>query len=178
MLTKITLPFLLTFLRFAFVIIFAFSFTSKMRQRVMFEYTITQFKLIPPIFVRPVAKLFLVMECIISILLLFNYVYAGFVLVFMLLTLFSIAVMIVLTKGTVTACNCFGADGPPVSTWTLGRNGGLMLAAIAGIGLTNVPEAITYPLSLMEVGLVIPISFLFSLFVINMQTIKQILNSQ
>lgn len=166
---------LILFLRLTYTILFALAFAAKIRQPIELEQTIHKFNLLKPPFIRPVAQFILAIEFVIPLLLIFNYLFAGFVFAFLLLLLFSAAFMAVLSSGTVASCNCFGSQSTPVSAWTLGRNGIFLLSAGLGIWLTTLLDSSINSPRLLEVAIVAPLSLSTIFLVNNLQTIKEIL---
>lgn len=176
MLTEAILIFLLTFFRFSFITIFAFSFLSKAKQPMVFVHSITRFNILKPPLIHLSAWCILIIECVIALLLLFNYLLVGFIVAFILLTILSIVIMIVLSKDIIVPCNCFGDQTTPVSIWTLGRNGGFMVGTVLGIWITTNIGVSTTSLNLVETAIIAPISFVAVMLITNLQTIKNILH--
>ena len=172
------LPPLLLTLRLVFISLFAFAFVTKVKNPVELERTIRKFNLLKPRFIPAVSRLILAMECVISLLLIFNYLVIGFVLSFLLLLLFSAVLVAVLSSGKTTACNCFGSQSAPISAWTLGRNGLLLLSAGIGVLLTTALDAPINSPSFKEVVIAAPLSLLAAFLVINLETIKEILSAR
>jgi hypothetical protein len=173
--TLTILPPLLLTLRLTFISLFAFAFVTKVKNPVELERTIRKFNLLKLPYTPAVVWFILALECVISLLLIFNYLFIGFVLSFILLLLFSAALVAVLSSGKTTACNCFGSQSAPVSAWTLGRNGLLLLSAGIGVWLTTALDApMNFP-SFKEVAIAAPLSLLATFLVINLETIKEIL---
>lgn len=124
---------LLVFCRAFLWITFAFSFWGKVHDLPAFTATIRRFQLLPYALAKPAALFFLGVEaCLILLLGIGAWQRAAFALAFVLLTVFTIALVGALLRRQHTACNCFGADDHPIGWSDVIRNGGLLLVAVLG----------------------------------------------
>jgi hypothetical protein len=127
------LPHLLIVCRAFLWITFAYSFWGKVQDLPAFTVAIGRFQLLPPVLAKPAALIFLGVElCLILSLGIGVWLAASFALAFSLLSIFTIALIIVLLRQQPIACHCFGADEQPIGWADVIRNGGLLLVTVLG----------------------------------------------
>jgi uncharacterized membrane protein YphA (DoxX/SURF4 family) len=121
------------FARFFLALMFIAAGASKISQTEEFERAVTNYRLLPRRFSRPVAIWLPRAELGAGLLLAIGValVPMAYLIAFLLLV-FSMAVGINLLRGREMSCNCFGASTPEKITWlTVGRNLVLMGMAIS-----------------------------------------------
>lgn len=120
------------FCRVTFIVLFAWSTWSKVRNFAAFKEAIMRFAILPQRLVLPASCLALVSELSVVTLLIAGHVWAqaGFVLATALLLVFSVAMISVLRRGINTSCNCFGHSDRNLSSVEVWRNLGLLCLAL------------------------------------------------
>jgi len=135
--------YVLAFCRVTIGLTFALAGGQKARSFAAFQQTVRRFRLLPQALLLPVALLFVTGELLVALLLLCGgwFLLAGFVLAFLLLLVFSGALLSVILRGISTTCHCFGPGHRPVSQADLWRNLGFLLCALSGSlgALWNLP---------------------------------------
>ncbi|OJV91576.1 MAG: hypothetical protein BGO39_20570 [Chloroflexi bacterium 54-19] len=126
--------YLTTFTRILLGILFAYSFTRKMTDVSSFAKSISGFGLFPKKFSMFLSIWVLVAELTITILFVVgNFILnLAFLLAIILLAVFSFALFLVIKQKKIVACNCFGANDKPVTSFDLVRNIGFILCALTG----------------------------------------------
>lgn len=130
------LPYLLAFCRIAIGITFACSFLAKVRDVGQFAQTITNFKLLPSRWSRPMALLFLMGELAVVVLALMgrSFLAGAFGLALLLLVAFTADLASILARNIHTVYNCFGSSERLIAYADLWRNAGFVLVAAAATG--------------------------------------------
>lgn len=118
---------------------FTISFIRKLPALPQFEQAVAGFRLLPRRWSKVAALLFLAVEALIPLLMIFGgpFLAMGLILACLLLFIFSIALASVLLRRIRTTCNCFGASGDTVSVYDIGRN--VVLIGCALLGLASLP---------------------------------------
>jgi hypothetical protein len=163
--TIVVLPYLLAFSRIALGLLFAYSFVTKARDMTPFAGTIGRFDLLPRRWSKTVALLFLGGEAAVVVLVIAGgrFLPLAFGLAGLLLSLFTVAVLLALRRNIVTSCNCFGATDKPLTYYDVGRNAGFIACSLLGWwSATQTLLAAQYP-GWLELAL---LSFLAAVFVI------------
>lgn len=129
--------YVIEFCRFALVIVFAYSGVSKALNLAAFQDAIRNFDLVSAVASRFLAFLFVAGEMIACIALAIGeqFLFWGFLMVLVLLFMFTLALWSVLNRHIRTSCSCFGPTPKEISIYTIHRNLGLMLCAAIGLGL-------------------------------------------
>ncbi|MDW8326620.1 MAG: MauE/DoxX family redox-associated membrane protein [Anaerolineales bacterium] len=145
----------LTFSRLALALVFAASSLGKLRDFPAFERAVRDFRVLPGRLVRPGAYLFLASEIAVVALMLAGagLLWPGFLLAIVLLSLFSLALVMVLLRGIETACACFGSSRRPVSPADVGRNVGFLACAVVGLGSLSALSDAPVNVGPAEIGL-------------------------
>jgi uncharacterized membrane protein YphA (DoxX/SURF4 family) len=128
--------------RFFLALVFLAAGLSKLPEREEFERAVTNYRLLPERFSRPVAVWLPRVEVLAGLLLALGValVPVSFMVAGMLLV-FSFAVGVNLLRGKEMSCNCFGASAPERMTWlTVGRN--LVLVGMAALVALAPPSAL------------------------------------
>jgi len=120
--------------------VFAVSSWSKLRGLAAFEASLGAMRLVPTRFVRPVAAAVCGSEAVVAVGLLVGLWHRGVALVALaaaglLLAVLTAAVVIVLRRGTVARCACFGGSGQRLRRAHVVRNGLLLLVMAAAAAL-------------------------------------------
>jgi len=126
--------YLLAFSRIVTGFVFALSGFAKLRNFQAFEQAISNFRVLPKNFEKPSAFLVILGELtvVLGMLLGGGFLLPAFWLAFLLLLVFSIALLTVLFRKLQTSCNCFGVSDKAVSGFDVVRNLGFMICALAG----------------------------------------------
>ncbi|HET8844895.1 MAG TPA: MauE/DoxX family redox-associated membrane protein [Ktedonobacteraceae bacterium] len=126
--------YLLVFCRITIGLVFVLSFGGKVRNISEFQETILRFHLLPRRLSKAAALLFLGSELAVVVGMIAggSFLFPAFVLAFLLLLLFSCAMISVLMRGLSTSCNCFGTSQKPVTATDIWRNVGFLLCASGG----------------------------------------------
>ncbi|MBE7534274.1 MAG: hypothetical protein HS124_00845 [Anaerolineales bacterium] len=145
----------LLFSRLALGLMFTASVSLKLRNLPAFETAIENFKILPRQFTKPSAYLFLVGEASVVVLMIVDgtLLPTAFLSAIFLLSLFTIALLLVLWKGIQTSCACFGSSQRPVSSADVWRNIGFLVCACIGLLSFNSLSNTTIKIGLGEAGL-------------------------
>lgn len=164
------------FSRFVLIITFLLSSSGKARDFQGYEQVLKNFQLIPYALVRLVALLVLVSEILVVLFLLIGGVWlqVGFFLAFLIMLIFSIAMVFVLARRIETSCNCFGTSGKIVSQLNLWRNAGFIICGMAGLASSSEPVT---NLTIIELGLTTLVSILFVVIWVNLEEVITLLRS-
>lgn len=129
--------FLLTFCRCTLALVFIYAFVTKARNFSLFERTIRSLGIVPAPAIRIASVVTLFAEFSTCTLLLVggHFVEFGFYFSIFLLLVFSVILMLILTKRDNVSCNCFGSTDRPVSVIDLVRNTGFMVCGLLGLAL-------------------------------------------
>jgi Methylamine utilisation protein MauE len=135
-----TVPYLLLFAQCLIGLTFALSVAGKLRgvrEFRAFQDSLRAMALLPGALVRPVAAVVVAAEAAVPVLLLplpgSPFTAAGFLLGGALLAAFTVAVALVLRRGTAAECRCFGGTAAtPFRRHHLVRNAALIAVAAAG----------------------------------------------
>jgi hypothetical protein len=130
------LAYLLAFCRVVFGLLFFASFVGKIRNIPLFERTITDFQLLPPVLSKIAAFAVLGGELVVVGLMLIGgpLLGVGFTLAIILLLAFCLVLALGLVRRMQVSCNCFGASDKQISGYDLGRNVGFLSCALLGLG--------------------------------------------
>jgi hypothetical protein len=132
--------------RAVLVIVFAVAVVGKVRQPREFVASLRGFGVLPSSAVRPVAAVVAVLEVATVVLLLVPAaLVAGYALAAGLLAGFAGAMAVSLRRGARPVCRCFGGRGAAVGPVHVGRNAGLVAAAVAGAVMSMVDGAALEP---------------------------------
>jgi hypothetical protein len=126
------------FCQMALLLLFAFTAWRKGRDLAAFAHSLEGFAIVPPAWVDSVARLTTFAEALVTLLLVFGFVWqgvllAGFTLALLLLLLFTGALVSVVARDLSVPCSCFGASERPVSRIALVRNAGLIVCSATGL---------------------------------------------
>lgn len=123
------------FTRIVLGLLFAYSFARKVTDVLSFAQSISSFGLFPKIYSKPLAILVLLAELVIIFFFVIgsSVLILAFILAAALLTIFSLALFLVLQQKKMVACNCFGSNRSIVTGFDLVRNIGFILCALTGI---------------------------------------------
>lgn len=160
------------FCRFGLLVLFAFSFITKLKDWPEFVTAIKQFQLVPPSLSYPVAILVLLGEGVCVILLAFGRL-EGFVLAGAQLVIFSLALWSVWKRNMRVACHCFGKTDEPVSLYEIGRN--MCFASCALLGMVLFTSSHNALLPLEQQGVVFLVSITLVMLVLGLKDIIQFL---
>ncbi|MFI6226725.1 MauE/DoxX family redox-associated membrane protein [Micromonospora echinospora] len=130
--------------RWALVLVFLYSALSKLRGRgafTAFVASVRRMRLFPERLVGPVAVVVVAVEVLVPVLLASRLTAVpGFVTALALLTAFTSGIIVVLRRGTVTSCRCFGASDVPLGRQHVVRNLGLITLAVLGLAGVAAPD--------------------------------------
>lgn len=159
------LTYMLAFTRITLGIVFALSYFTKATNVQQFAQTIAKFNILPASLSKIVAILFLCGEGIVLLLMGVGgaYLTFGFALAFILLLLFSVAIISVLVRRIQTACNCFGSTEKPISIYDVGRNVSFILCALVGLNVAVILNGNILTLSFGELIIMSAQAFIFVL---------------
>ncbi|MBL1131248.1 MAG: hypothetical protein HND44_22685 [Chloroflexi bacterium] len=162
--------YLLTFTRLAAAFIFALSAANKWRDFPAFTQAIVNFQILPGRGVKPAAVLLATAELAVVAMMLLGgpFLLPGFLLALALLSLFTVALMSVLTRGLHTSCNCFSATARPITAFQVWRNGSFIGCIAAGCLLL---PAAPMGMNLLELCLLSIVAATFVLLVNNLEEI-------
>ncbi|GLI02891.1 MauE/DoxX family redox-associated membrane protein [Phytohabitans aurantiacus] len=178
------MPYLLLFAQCLIGLTFVLSVAGKVRGRRefrAFEESLRGMALLPGALVRPVAAVVVAAEAVVPVLLLpvlllpgsgSPFAIAGFLLGGTLLAAFTVAVALVLRRGTAAECRCFGGAAPtPFRRHHIVRNAALIAVAAAGgyaawsgATLTGQSAAVAVPLGAVAALAVAYLDDLLALF--------------
>lgn len=141
--------YLLAFCRAVLILVFSFSFISKIRNVTAFEQSIINFGILPQKLSRLAAIFFLSIEFSVASLLLVgsSFLVLGFFIAVVALIIFCAAITFALVRNLQISCNCFGtsANEKSLSLYEIVRNLSFIACALCGLasvmGLTK--ESIT-----------------------------------
>lgn len=165
----------LMFCRITIAFLFTFSFSSKILALEDFEVAVRDFKLLPRHWNKTAALLFLGLEFSTAALVTIgSYLLPiGFLLAVVLLTVFSVALVIVMRRDTNVSCNCFGRTERHISYYDVVRN--LLLVLCSLIGLYTLRYA-SQVLARDEIILLALMSIVFVVFVTNLDDVVETLH--
>lgn len=160
------------FAKIFIMLTFAYSAYSKSRDLDDFANAISNFKVLPDIFIRPAAYVFTSLEFAVVVLILAGgrLQQAGFLLAVGLLVIFTLALIRVLRKGIRTKCNCFGRREQDISEYDVGRNVVIIIVILAGLFTDQIGNA-TSNLELVEKLLLTMISIALAILIASGKTI-------
>jgi hypothetical protein len=129
--------------RFVLIMIFLYSFLTKLRTFSAFVRTINHFGLLPRRFHRIAAIGVLAIEFGIVILSLLGGVWLlpAYIITIAILSIFIYALSSVLRRELKTSCNCFGVSSTEVSLYDIWRNTGIIAVTVFGVmGIMSSPR--------------------------------------
>lgn len=132
-----------TFCRIVIAFVFLISFAGKIRDVSGFELTVVNFGLLPQQLTMPAARAFLGLELAAVILLVIGgkAMALGFLLALLLLTIFSVALVVLIHRKSEMSCNCFGQSVQKITYYDVLRNALLAISSILGLLLLTWPTA-------------------------------------
>ncbi len=168
--------YLLSFCRYVVGIVFCVSFLGKMRERESFFTSVKNFNILPQSWTKRVSWLFLLVELTITICMLIGgfLLPVGFILTIALLTVFSIAIIVVLRRKQMLMCNCFGNSLNYVSIYDVIRNVVFILCGLIGSILVIVMKDSLYGLDLNQITFTGLFSISFFLIFTNLSKIAEL----
>jgi hypothetical protein len=162
----------LLLVRAATVLVFAWSFGSKMATRDALRRSIAAFRVVPASWSRPLSTVVLTAEAAVAVLVLVGgpVLVVGFALAATLLAGFTAAIASSLARRVRVRCSCFGPSDKPVSAYDLVCNLFLMACAVGGAVLAardgSVPDA-------RACVLLVAVSGVLVMLVVNVETIAE-----
>jgi len=104
-----------------------------------FALAVYQYKLLPALFVNPVAIFlpWLEVSCAAALVVLPSARRGALLLVAGMLLAFTLAIAFVVIKGQPIPCGCFGDDSTPAGWWSLARNCGLLVLTALALRATR-----------------------------------------
>lgn len=129
--------YVLFFCRFAVILLFAFSFITKIVDINNYASSIGRFNLIPSRFSKIAAVILIAQEFLIVVLLLLDirFQVVGFGIASVILLIFTFAIGAALFRGLRISCNCFGASEKRISTYDILRNILFIICSVIGLTL-------------------------------------------
>lgn len=124
---------MLIFFRAVILLVFGLSVAGKIVDMPAFQRAVRRFRILPDTWATWAAWAFLLAELACILLMIYSKgISWGFGLAFLLLVVFSVALLSVLLRGISTACNCFGDSGKAVTWCDPVRNLGFLSCAAGG----------------------------------------------
>lgn len=156
---------------------FAFSFASKIVNLETFARSVSAFRLLPQVWVRPIVNAFLIAEFIVATLCIIGgeYLGVGFFAASILLTVFSIALIISLIRKRRISCNCFGPTQEMISPLHVLRNGFLILLSTLALYWIMQDALPTRQPEWIEALIVIVMAMVIFIFTINVGTLSKLI---
>lgn len=159
---------------------FAFSFVSKIMNLETFARSVSAFRLLPQTWVRPLVNTFLIAEFIVTTLCIIGgeYISVGFFAAIILLTSFSVALIISLIRKRRISCNCFGPTQEIISPLHVLRNSFLILLSTLALYWIVQDTLPTRQLEWIEALIVILMAMVIFIFTINVGTLSKLIQIQ
>lgn len=166
--------YLVMFCRITIAFLFIFSFASKILSLRNFAVTIGDFKVFPRRWSKGAALLFLGGDITTAVLLTVggDLLLIGFLLAMVLLTIFSVALVIGLWRKIDVNCNCFGRNEQRISRYDVARNVFLILCSLIGLWMLKYDQRSMFSGEIIMLAL---ISLVVLTFAINLDDVVETL---
>ena len=166
------------FSRIVIITIFSISSWGKFTAPQEFEAAIVDFRIVSPKLAKPLAFLFMIIEPVIVLLLLFKQTLSvGFLSAAFLLVVFTVALIAVIVRQLRIPCNCFGRNAKVVSWFDVSRNAILLTCAL--LGFISIRSVYTAPqkLGITDQSLLFFIAIAFAVLILNIEILVLSLKS-